>query len=71
MKPRHQAGIGYIINKTNLHKHGPGLSENTIKLIKPVYLDLMKSSELKNVCMEKYKTKMNVLTPWIGNVLPK
>ena len=35
------------INKTNLYKPGSGLSLDIIKLIKPIYLDLIKESELK------------------------
>ena len=35
------------MNKTNLYKPGTGLSLDIIKLIKPMYLDLIKESELK------------------------
>ena len=35
------------INKTNLYKPGSGLSLDIVKLIKPIYLDLVKESELK------------------------
>ena len=35
------------MNITNLYKPGSGLSLDIIKLIKPIYLDLIKESELK------------------------
>ena len=35
------------INNTNLYKVGSGLSLDIVKLIKPIYLDLVKESELK------------------------
>ena len=34
-------------NKTNLFKHGPGLSKEVIALVKPVYKDLIKLEELE------------------------
>ena len=34
-------------NKTNLFKHGPGLSKEVIALVKPAYKDLIKLEELE------------------------
>ena len=46
------------INKTNFYKHGRGPSQEVIKWVKPIYLQLIKPSELKNAYMGKHKIKM-------------
>ena len=57
----------YIINKTNFYKHGRGLSQEVIKWVKPIYLDLIKPSELKKCLYGKHKIKMRVLILQYGN----
>ena len=60
-----------IFNKTNLFKHGPGLSQEVIKGVKPIYLDLIKPSELMKCLHGKTQNQNESFNSTVWERAPK
>ena len=60
-----------VVDNTNLYHSGPGLSDEVIKHVKPIYLDLIKPQQLEKCLHGKIQNQNESFNTMLWERVPK